>query len=276
VSRLGSRGRAGLGVLLLVAAASLLGPLAAPEPSRQDLESSLEPPSAAHVFGTDLKGRDLLARLLQGTRISLAIGIAATAVSLTLGIAVGATAGYAGGRLDAVLMRAVDVLYGLPYLVFVAVLMVVLGRGISNIFLAIGAVSWLTTARIVRQEVRSLKAREFVEAAIALGAGPAHVFLRHVLPNLFGVVVVTAALTVPQAIRQEALLSFLGLGLEPPQASLGGLLRDGLGALSPVGVEWWMLAFPGAVLVLVVWALNALADGIRDALDPRLERSRRP
>ncbi len=261
--------RSGLLLLALVSLAAALGPALAPDPARQALERGLEPPSADHAFGTDLVGRDVLARVLAGTRLSLRIGLAATAVSIALGIAVGGAAGYFGGRTDAVLMAAVDVLYGLPFVAFVVVLVVVLGRGEANLFVAIGAVSWLTTARIVRAEVRSLRAREFVLAARALGAGHARILARHIVPNLLGTVIVYAALTVPLAIRQEALLSFLGLGVEPPAASLGSLLREGLGALSPGRVEWWLLAFPGALLVAVVFALNALADGLRDRLDPR-------
>jgi oligopeptide transport system permease protein len=256
-------------LLFALALASCAAPLFAPDPAEQDLARGLEPPSRAHVFGTDLQGRDLLARVLAASRISLAVGLAASAVSVAIGVAVGALAGYAGGRTDALLMAAVDVLNGLPYVVFVVVLTVIFGRGPTNIFLAIGAVSWLGTARIVRTEVRSLRSREFVEAARALGAGHARILGRHLVPNVLGTVVVSAALTVPQAVKQEALLSFLGLGLEPPAASLGTLLRDGLAALSPLRVEWWLPAFPVLALVLVVWAMNSLADGLRDRLDPR-------
>lgn len=258
--------------LFLLALASCLGPLLAPDPARQDLTRGLEPPSSAHIFGTDLKGRDLLARVLAGTRVSLAVGLAASAVSVAIGVALGALAGYAGGRTDALIMAAVDVLNGLPYVVFVVVLAIIFGRGLLNIFLAIGAVSWLGTARIVRADVRALVGREFVDAARALGAGHARILARHLVPNILGTVVVYAALTVPQAVRQEALLSFIGLGVEPPSASLGSLLRDGLAALSPLRVEWWLLAFPVAALVLAVWAMNALADSIRDRLDPRSAR----
>ncbi|HVY61230.1 MAG TPA: ABC transporter permease [Planctomycetota bacterium] len=261
--------RSGLAILAAIALASLLVGWLGPDPARQTLARSLEAPGREHAFGTDLVGRDLLARVLAGTRISLEIGVAATAVSVLLGIAVGALAGYFGGALDAVLMRAVDVLYGLPFVAFVVVLVLVFGRGVVNLFVAIGAVSWLTTARIVRAEVRSLRAREFVLAARALGASHARVIAVHILPNLLGTVVIYAALTVPIAIREEALLSFLGLGVEPPAASLGSLVREGLGVLSPGRFEWWLLAFPGAALVLVVAALNRLADGLRDRLDPR-------
>jgi oligopeptide transport system permease protein len=261
--------RSGLAILAVVTLASLLGAWLGPDPARQALERGLEPPGREHACGTDLVGRDVLARVLAGTRISLAIGIAATAVSVVVGIAVGAVAGYFGGLVDALLMRSVDVLYGLPFVAFVVVLVLVFGRGIANLFVAIGAVSWLTTARIVRAEVRSLRTREFVLAARALGAGHARVLGVHILPNLLGTVVVYAALTVPLAIRQEALLSFLGLGVEPPAASLGSLVREGLAALSPGRVEWWLLAFPGGALVLVVAALNRVADGLRDRLDPR-------
>jgi oligopeptide transport system permease protein len=260
-------------VLAALALAALLGPLALPDPTLQSRGSGLLPPSAEHWAGTDALGRDLLARALAGTRISLGIGLAATLVSALLGVLVGAAAGWAGGRADALLMRLVDVLYGLPTVAFVAVLMVVLGRSSWNLFLAIGATSWLTTARIVRAEVRSLRAREFVLAARVLGASDLRIVATHVLPNLLGTVVVYAALTVPLAIRQEALLSFLGLGIEPPRASLGTLIREGLDVLMPGRVEWWLLAVPGAALVLLVFALNEGADALRDRLDPRAARA---
>jgi oligopeptide transport system permease protein len=265
--------RSAAALIAVIAVLSCAAPLFAPDPAAQDLARSLEPPSRAHLFGTDLKGRDLLARVLAGTRVSLAVGLAATAVAVVIGVAVGALAGYAGGRTDAALMGAVDVLNGLPFVVFVVVLTVVFGRGLANIFLAIGAVSWLGTARVVRQEVRGLVRREFVDAARALGAGHARILGRHLVPNVLGTVAVYAALTVPQAVRQEALLSFIGLGVEPPAASLGSLLRDGLGALSPLRVEWWLLAFPAAVLALAVFAMNELADAARDRLDPRRRRA---
>jgi oligopeptide transport system permease protein len=265
--------RKALLVLVAIMAVAALAPWLAQDPAGQALERGFEAPSPAHAFGTDAVGRDVFARVLAGTRISLGIGLAATVVSVVLGMAVGAMAGYFGGRTDALLMAVVDVLYGLPFVAFVVVLVVILGRSAANLFLAIGAVSWLTTARIVRAEVRSLRAREFVLAARALGASHARVLTTHILPNLLGTAIVYAALTVPLAIRQEALLSFLGLGVEPPAASLGSLVREGLGALTPGAVEWWLLAFPGAMLVLVVGSLNALADALRDRLDPRARRA---
>jgi len=265
--------RSALGLLLSLVLAAALGPLALPDPAAQSREAGLLAPHAAHLAGTDLLGRDLLARTLEGTRISLGIGLAATLVSCLLGTAVGAAAGYYGGRLDALLMRTVDVLYGLPYVALVAVLVLVLGRSTWNLFLAIGAVSWLTTARIVRAEVLSLRSREFVLAARCLGASDLRIVLGHILPNLLGTIVVYAALTVPLAIRQEALLSFLGLGIEPPGASLGTLIREGLDVLSPGRAEWWLLAVPGVVLVLVVFALNEASDALRDRLDPRSART---
>lgn len=264
--------RSAAAIVLALALAAAGGPLFTADPAKQDLARGLEPPSRAHLFGTDVKGRDLLARVLEGARVSLAVGFAATAVSIAIGVAVGAAAGTCGGRIDAILMRTVDVLNGLPYIVFVVVLTVIFGRGLVNVFVAIGAVSWLTTARIVRQEVRALRRREFVEAARALGASPGRILVRHVIPHALGTVVVYAALTVPAAIRQEALLSFLGLGVEPPAASLGTLLREGLGALSPLRFDWWLLAIPAATLVTAVGALQALADGVRDRLDPRAAR----
>jgi oligopeptide transport system permease protein len=259
-------------LLAFLLAASLVGSLALESPDAQSLAQALNPPSVDHPFGTDLKGRDLLARDARGLLLSIRIGLAAAVVASVLGVAVGLLAGYAGGRIDRTLMRAVDVMYGLPYIVFVVVLMVVFGRSELNLFLAIGLTSWLTMARIVRAEVRTVRALPYVEAARALGAGHLRIAALHVLPNVAGTALVYGALIVPAAIRQEALLSFLGLGVAPPAASLGSLLREGLSALSPLQNTAWLLWVPALTLLALVWSLNGVADRLRDRMDPRKGR----
>lgn len=217
-------------------------------------------------LGTDQKGRDLLVRLLYGARVSLAIGLLATLVSLLIGVSYGAVAGYAGGRTDTLLMRAVDVLYGLPFLFVVILLLVVAGRSILNLFIALGAVSWLSMARIVRGQVLSWKQRDFVLAAKAVGVSPGRILIRHVLPNCVGPVLVYATLSIPAVILEEAFLSFLGLGVQPPDASWGTLLSEGARLLQD---RPWLLLYPAAMLSITLFSLNFLGDGLRDALDPR-------
>ncbi len=265
---------ASLAVLALLVLVAVFGPYA----SRHTLEAvdwSLSPlaspPSLAngHWLGTDGNGRDLFVRICAGTRVSLAIALLATAVSLAIGVAWGATAGYLGGRVDAWMMRFVDVLYALPYMFFVIILTVVFGRSLVLIFLAIGAVGWLTMARIVRGQALALRRLPFIDAAVALGL-PAHrIIARHVVPNVVGTVVVYATLTVPQVILFESFLSFLGLGVQEPLTSLGRLVAEG--ALEMESAPWQLLA-PSAVLALVLLCLNFIGDGLRDALDPRLGR----
>jgi oligopeptide transport system permease protein len=226
-----------------------------------------KPPNRLHLLGSDELGRDLLTRVLYGARISFAVGLLATLVSLTIGVTYGSVAGYAGGRLDQVMMRGVDILYGLPFMFFVIILMVLFGRNILNLFIALGAVQWLTMARIVRGQVLSLKAREFVVAAQAVGASTPRLLLRHLLPNAVGPIVVYATLTVPAVMLEEAFLSFLGLGVQPPMASWGSLTSEGAAAMD---VYPWLIIFPGAALTLTLLGLNFLGDGLRDALDPQL------
>jgi oligopeptide transport system permease protein len=232
----------------------------------QNLDSRVRPPDARHWLGTDQLGRDLLSRILFGGRVSLMVGLCATAVSLTIGVLYGAIAGYLGGKLDTVMMRIVDILYSLPLALFVILLMVFVGRSIFLIFVAIGAVEWLTMARIVRGQVMSLKKQEFIEAAIALGLRKRRIILRHIIPNALGPVIVYATLTVPGVMLLEAFLSFLGLGVQPPMSSWGSLIKE--------GADWmedapWILISAGAVFSLALLSLNFLGDGLRDALDVR-------
>ena len=251
-------------VVLACFAAPWLPDLA--DPAAQDLRLGAALPTVLHPFGTDELGRDLLARVLYGGRISLLVGLVGTLVSLFVGVGWGAVAGYAGGKLDEFMMRAVDVLYALPNIFLVILLMVLFSRSLLMLFVALGLVQWLTMARIVRGQVLTLKRQTFVEAARALGASDPSIVFRHIVPNTLGPVFVYATLTVPAVILQEAFLSFLGLGVQPPDASWGTLIADGarVMALFP-----WLVAFPGLALSLTLLAFNFLGDGLRDALDPQ-------
>ena len=259
---------------------------AAHDPDRLS-DAQFAPPSAQHWFGTDLHGRDLFSRVLFGAQISLLVGLVGALVSLVIGVLWGAVAGYLGGRTDAVLMRIVDVLYSLPSVIFVMVLITTLGEILKKshyvenspalegglrvilLFVGLGAVSWLTMARIVRGQVLSLRTRAFVEASRALGAKPHRIIARHIIPNILGVVITYLALTMPAIILYESFLSYLGLGVQPPMASWGTLIADGVAQINPIRVYWWLIAFPGGILVLTLLALNFLGDGLRDAWDVR-------
>jgi oligopeptide transport system permease protein len=232
----------------------------------QNLALGPVPPGHAHWLGTDPLGRDLLARLLYGGRISLMVGLCATAVSLVIGVLYGAISGFAGGKLDMAMMRSVDILYALPFTIFVILLMVFFGQNIILLFVAIGAVEWLTMARIVRGQVMSLKQREFVEAARALGLPPWRILFRHIVPNLLGPIIVYATLTVPDVMLLESFLSFLGLGVQPPDSSWGVLIKEGAEMMEEFP---WLLAFPAILMALTLFSLNFLGDGLRDALDVR-------
>lgn len=219
-----------------------------------------------HLFGTDTLGRDLFVRTLVGGRISLMVGIVATFVSLLIGITYGATAGYIGGRLDHIMMRIVDILYAMPFMFFVILLMVLFGRNIVLIFVAIGAINWLDMARIVRGQTLTLKHREFVEAAQAQGVSSFAIIRRHIIPNLLGVVAVYVTLTIPQVILVESFLSFLGLGVQEPMTSWGALVKDGAEEMESAP---WMLLFPAVFLATTLFCFNFVGDGMRDALDPK-------
>ncbi len=219
-----------------------------------------------HLFGTDDLGRDLFVRTMLGVRVTLIVAIVASLVSLVIGVAYGAVAGFVGGRVDAVMMRFVDTLYALPFIFFVILLMVAFERNFLLIFVAIGAINWLDMARIVRGQTLSLREREFVEAAKLAGVGTPRIILRHIAPNLIGIVVVYVTLTIPQAILVESFLSFLGLGVQEPQTSLGALVNSGLGQMEGAS---WMLLIPAALLAAILMAFNFLGDGLRDLFDAR-------
>ncbi|MEP4486742.1 MAG: ABC transporter permease [Halioglobus sp.] len=260
----------GLGTLVFFIAIALLTPWIAPYSYQaQNLDLGATPPSAAHWLGTDIFGRDMLTQIMYGGRISLAVGFVATAVALVIGITWGAIAGYAGGRVDAVMMRLVDILYALPFMIFIVLLMVVFGRNMLLLFLAIGAVEWLTMARIMRSQVQSLRQQEFVEAAVSLGLSPATIIRRHIVPNALGPIIVYTTLTIPSVMLLEAFLSFLGLGIQPPQTSWGLLISYGAETMEEFP---WLLIFPGLALTLTLFSLNFLGDGLRDALDVRGSR----
>lgn len=235
----------------------------------QDRELGAAPPSASHWFGTDDLGRDLFTRILYGGRISLMVGLCATAVSLGIGVIYGAVAGFAGGRVDSALMRIVDILYTLPFTIIVIILTVYLGKSIVLIFMAIGAVEWLTMARIVRGQVVSLRNKEFVEAAYVMGLRRRRIVLRHLIPNALGPIIVYTTLTIPQVMLLEAVISFLGLGVQAPMSSWGVLIQDGAKVMED---NAWRLIFPSLFLSVTLFSLNFLGDGLRDALDPRISK----
>ena len=256
----------GITVLVLIILA-IFAPWIAPYSySYQNLDLGASPPSAEHLLGTDVLGRDLLSRLLYGARISLLVGFVATGVALVIGVSWGIIAGYFGGRVDSIMMRIVDVLYGLPFIIFIILLMVIFGRNIWLLFAAIGAVEWLTMARIVRAQVIGLKNQEFVQAAQVMGVSNVSMFRRHILPNILGPIAIYATLTIPQVMLLEAFLSFLGLGIQPPMSSWGTLIRYGVESMEEY---YWLLIYPGLTFTITLFALNFFGDGLRDALDPK-------
>jgi peptide/nickel transport system permease protein/oligopeptide transport system permease protein len=256
-------------------------------------EDQFQPPNAQHWFGTDVHGRDLFSRVLYGAQVSLLVGVVGAGVSLVIGVAWGAIAGYAGGRIDSLMMRIIDILYSLPAIIFVIVIITTLEDGFKGwlaaipgmalgksarllfLFVGLGAISWLTMARIVRGQVLSLRERGFVEASRALGGGPARILWRHIIPNTLGVVIVYLTLTVPAVMLYESFLSYLGLGIQPPMASWGTLIAEGADQINAVRIYWWLILFPGGFLVTTLLALNFLGDGLRDAWDVRADSQAR-
>lgn len=257
----------GFWILIIMILLSILTPWIAPYSyDEQNLELGASAPSMQHWLGTDLLGRDQLTRILYGSRISLMVGFIATAVALTIGVLWGATAGFSGGKIDTVMMRIVDALYALPFTIFIVLLTVIFGSSMLLLFLAIGAVEWLTMARIVRGQVLTIRQQEFIEAAISMGLSPGQIIRRHIIPNVMGPIIIYTTLTIPSVILLESFLSFLGLGIQPPASSWGSLISGGVETMEEYP---WLLIFPGLVLTLTLFSLNFLGDGLRDALDPR-------
>jgi oligopeptide transport system permease protein len=249
-------------------------------------------PNSEYLFGTDVHGRDLLARICFGARVSLLVGFVGAAVSLLIGVSWGLVSGYSGGRTDSTMMRIVDILYSMPTIVFVIVLITALNATLAKmqvgphalsastvrtlqftgLFVGLGAVSWLTMARIVRGQVLSLRHSAFVDASRVMGATHTRILLKHILPNIYGIIIVYLTLTIPSIILYESFLSYLGLGIQPPQASLGSLIASGAEQINAVRIYWWLIIFPGATLAVTLLALNFVGDGLRDAFDPRGDR----
>ncbi|UZN23794.1 ABC transporter permease subunit [bacterium 3DAC] len=260
----------GLVLLVIILLFALVGPLVSPYPyDKQDYNAILEPPNFAHPFGTDYVGRDLFTRVMYGARISLAVGFLAAMVQLVIGVLYGGISGFMGGKVDEIMMRIVDIMYAIPILLIVILLMVVLGPGLVNIFLALGFFYWLGMARIVRSQILTLKEEEFVLAARVLGASTKRLLLRHLIPNAMGPVIVTVTLNIPNAIFTEAFLSYIGLGVSAPMASLGSLASDGV---EYIRTAPWLMLFPALTIALIALAFNFVGDGLRDSLDPRLRR----
>ncbi|MEW6304382.1 MAG: ABC transporter permease [Verrucomicrobiota bacterium] len=288
-----TRNRAALvcaGFLAVVFGLALLWPLITPYAPDKTSDAQFQRPSAQHWCGTDVHGRDLLTRMVYGARISLLVGAVGAGVSLLIGVSWGALAGYVGGRTDNGMMRVVDILYALPIIIFVIVLITTMEELVKSwamrvfelelgqsgrllfLFTGIGAVSWLTMARIVRGQVLSLRTRQFIDASRALGAGHGRILLRHILPNVSGVIIVYLTLTVPAVILYESFLSYLGLGIQPPMASWGSLIAEGAQQLNPIRIYWWLIVFPAGMLISTLLALNFVGDGLRDAFDPKAEK----
>ena len=255
-------------IIFILIFLAIFAPWIAPHSySYQNLELGAQPPSADFILGTDTLGRDLFSRILYGARVSLLVGFVATGVALIIGVSWGIVAGYFGGRVDSVMMRIVDVLYGLPFIIFIILLMVIFGRNIWLLFGAIGAVEWLTMARIVRGQVLTIKNQEYVLAAQAMGVSNIQMFRKHIFPNILGPIAVYATLTIPQVMLLEAFLSFLGLGIQPPMSSWGTLIRYGVESMEEYS---WLLIYPGLTFTITLFALNFFGDGLRDALDPKI------
>lgn len=260
----------GLYTIIAIIVIAVIGPWLSPlSYSDQNLNETNRPPSSDHWFGTDNLGRDLFIRVLYGARISLSIGIVASLINLTIGVAYGGIAGYLGGRIDRIMMNIVDVLYGIPVLLYVILLMVILTPGLTNIFIALGISYWLGMARIVRGQILSLKEQEYILAARTIGAGKWRILFNHLLPNSLGPIIITMTLAIPEAIFTEAFLSFIGLGVAAPMASWGVLASEGVASLRSYPFQ---LFFPAIAISITMLAFNFLGDGLRDALDPRVRR----
>jgi len=260
----------GLWILVFIIIIALLTPWIAPYSyEEQNLALGASAPSFEHWLGTDTLGRDQLTRIMYGSRVSLMVGFVATSVALTIGVLWGAIAGFLGGRVDAVMMRIVDALYALPFTIFIVLLTVIFGSSMLLLFLAIGAVEWLTMARIVRGQVLNVKQQEFIEASVSIGLSPWQIISRHIVPNVLGPIIVYSTLTIPSVILLESFLSFLGLGVQPPASSWGSLISGGVETMEEYP---WLLIFPGLTLTITLFSLNFLGDGLRDALDPRSAR----
>jgi len=275
------------GILAAITVAVIVGPFLLPSTYAEPGSLSFAPPSLQHPFGTDLNGRDLLYRVLSGGRISMLVGLCGAFVSLFIGTAYGLIAGYSGGKLDNFMMRIVDILYSVPRLIFILICInafnsqlqefasrigwewLVSSSRIAILIVSLGVIEWLTLARIVRGQTLALKGRAFVTAATALGQSHGGIILKHLLPNLAGVILIYLTLTIPAVIIDESFLSFLGLGVQAPAASWGSLLADGAASLNPIFIRWWLVAFPAAAMAITLLALNFLGDALRDALDPR-------
>lgn len=275
------------GILAAITVAVIVGPFLLPLTYAEPGPLSFAPPSLQHPFGTDLNGRDLLYRVLSGGRISMLVGLCGAFVSLFIGTAYGLIAGYSGGKLDNFMMRIVDILYSVPRLIFILICInafnsqlqefasrigwewLVSSSRIAILIVSLGVIEWLTLARIVRGQTLALKGRAFVTAATALGQSHGRIVLKHLLPNLAGVILIYLTLTIPAVIIDESFLSFLGLGVQAPAASWGSLLADGAASLNPIFIRWWLVAFPAAAMAITLLALNFLGDALRDALDPR-------
>lgn len=275
------------GILAAITVAVIVGPFLLPSTYAEPGPLSFAPPSLQHPFGTDLNGRDLLYRVLSGGRISMLVGLCGAFVSLFIGTAYGLIAGYSGGKLDNFMMRIVDILYSVPRLIFILICInafnsqlqefasrigwewLVSSSRIAILIVSLGVIEWLTLARIVRGQTLALKGRAFVTAATALGQSHGRIILKHLLPNLAGVILIYLTLTIPAVIIDESFLSFLGLGVQAPAASWGSLLADGAASLNPIFIRWWLVAFPAAAMAITLLALNFLGDALRDALDPR-------
>jgi oligopeptide transport system permease protein len=273
--------------IIIITLACLIGPLLMPDSYARPSEVSFSPPSAAHPFGTDLNGRDVLYRVLTGGRISLLVGLCGALVSLAIGTTYGLVAGYFGGRLDSTMMRFVDILYSVPRLIFILICInafsaklqlfaseigwewLVAYSRVAILVISLGVIEWLTLARIVRGQTLALKNRQFVTAALSLGQSHTIIILRHLLPNLTGFILIYLTLTIPAVIIDESFLSFLGLGVQAPMASWGSLLADGAGSLNPLKIRWWLVVFPAATMATTLLALNFLGDALRDTLDPK-------